>query len=97
LREPFDIGEELVAALLCVLERASALFYIHMPSNKPQLQRLAGNELRAKTIKNFKEASRQQKDIENRLEFLKSVLEHGYLQCEDMANKLDNPDSSHGE
>lgn len=30
LSEPFDVGEELVAALLRVLEMASALFHIYV-------------------------------------------------------------------
>jgi hypothetical protein len=30
LSEPFDVGEELVAALLCILETASALFPIYV-------------------------------------------------------------------
>jgi hypothetical protein len=30
LSEPFDVGEELVAALLCVLEMVSALFHINV-------------------------------------------------------------------
>jgi hypothetical protein len=30
LSELFDVGEKLVAALLCVLEVASALFYIYV-------------------------------------------------------------------
>jgi hypothetical protein len=52
-------------------------------------------ELRAKTIKNFKEASWQQKDIESHLEQLKSILQHDYLWCKGITNQLDNQDSSH--
>jgi hypothetical protein len=66
-----------------------------MSSNKLRPQRLAGNELRAKMIRNFKEASRQQKDIERRLELLKSMLEHEYLLCEEMADKMEHLQSSH--
>ena len=71
------------------------LIYIYMSSNKLRPQRLAGNELHAKTISNFKEASQQQKDIERRLELLKSTLEHDYLLCKEMADKMDLIHSSH--
>lgn len=66
-----------------------------MSSNKLRLQRLAGTELRAKTIKNFKEALRQQKNIERELALLKSMLQDQYIWCEGRADELENQNSSH--
>ncbi len=70
----FDIGEELVAGLLCALEMVSALSY-YGPSNRPGPQRLAGAELRARTIRNFKEAMRQHQEIEMCIDMIALFLE----------------------
>jgi hypothetical protein len=66
-----------------------------MSSNQLQLQRLDSAEIRARTIKSFKEASQRQKDIESRIESLKLILQHNYLFYEEIANDLDNHGSSH--
>jgi hypothetical protein len=50
-------------------------YFLYRPSNQPEPQRLAGAELRASTIKNFKEASRQHQEIESRAQLLQSFLE----------------------
>jgi hypothetical protein len=73
LSRPFNVGDELVAGVLQVLERVSTLFYIYTPS-EPGTQRLSSAELRARTVKNFKEASQQRKEIENNIDSLMSYL-----------------------
>ena len=50
-------------------------YFVYTPSNQLALQRLAGAELRAMIIKNFKDASRQRKEIEIKIEQLKLFLE----------------------
>jgi hypothetical protein len=73
LSRPFNIGDELVAGVLQVLDRVSTLFYVYAPS-EPGTQRLSSAELRARTVKNFREASQQRKEIESRIDSLKSYL-----------------------
>ena len=63
-------------------------YFIFWPSNRPRLQRLACAELRASIINDFKEASRQHKEIESRMEVLKLFLEEN-------ADFLGDLDSSH--
>lgn len=83
LSRPFNVGDELVAGMLQVLERVSTLFYIYSPS-EPGTQRLSSAELRARTVKNFKEASQQRKEIETRIDSLKSFLEDVYQRLGDL-------------
>jgi hypothetical protein len=92
LSKPFDIGEELAAGLLRALEIVSALSY-YGPSNRPGPQRLAGAELHAKTLNNFKEAMRQQQEIEMHMDKIALFLEEESQRCNEEADRLD---SSHG-
>ena len=59
------------------------------------MQRLVSAELRARTIKNFKEVLQQQQDIERCIEFLKLYLEDESQCCDEKADCLENLDSSH--
>lgn len=58
------------------------------------LQSQAGTELRARTIRNLKEVSRQHQEIERRVELLKVFLENESQRCNEKADFLDNLDSS---
>jgi hypothetical protein len=63
------------------------------PPCKPGLQRLAGAELRSRTIKNFKETLQQVKEIESRVEIFKSFLEDEIQRSDEKAGQVDNIDS----
>jgi len=78
----------------CEFWRQYVPYFTNWPSNQPGIQRLAGAELRARTIKNFKEASQQHRNIEDRIELLKSILEEEYHSNMNV-DILDNVDSSH--
>jgi hypothetical protein len=78
----FNVGNELVARVLQVLERVSTLFYMYAPS-EPGTERLSSAELCARTVKNFKEALQQCKEIESHIDLLMSFLKDEY-------HRLDN-------
>ena len=63
---------------------------MHRPSNQPGLQRLAGAELRARIVNNFKEASRQHAEIESRIDSLKSFLEEESRRSNGIVDCIDN-------
>jgi len=66
-----------------------------MPSNQPELQRLASADLRTRTINKFKEVSRQCQEIEECVESFKSRLEDWSQRCIEEADRLDNLGGSH--
>ena len=68
---------------------------IYGPSNQPGLQRLAGAELRARTIINLKEAMRRRQEIENRFDQLKLFLKNESQCCDEKADYIDNLGGSH--
>ena len=65
------------------------------PSNQPGLQRIAGADLRSKTMASFKEVLLQRRKIESRIESLKSFLENESQCCEEEADRVDHLDCSH--
>ena len=70
-------------------------YYIYRPSDQPGLQRLAGEDLRARIMQKFKEVSQWQKDIENHIESLKLFLENEFQRCNEKSSSLNNLDSLH--
>jgi hypothetical protein len=61
-----------------------------MPPSQPGLQRLAGAELRARTIKNFKEVSQWRHNIESQVESLKLLLKDESQRWDEKAGNLDS-------
>jgi len=68
---------------------------MHRPPGKLRLQRLAGAELRARTIKNFREMLQQVQEIQRRTNMLKLFLEDEIRRCDEKAGSLDDIDSSY--
>ena len=68
--------------------------FTYRPSNQPGFQRIAGADLRSKTITSFKEVLRQRREIESRIGSLKSFLENESQCCEEEADRLDHLDGS---
>ena len=66
--------------------------FTYKPSNQPGLQRIAGAELRTKTIANFKEGLRQRREIESLIGSLRSFLENESQCCNEEADRLDHLD-----
>lgn len=64
--------------------------FAYEPSNQLALQRLAGADIRARTINNFKEVLQQRQAIESRVEAVKLFME---VEIERMAE--DDDCSSH--
>jgi hypothetical protein len=71
------------------------LCFIYRPSDQLGLQRIAGAELRARTIQNLKEVSRQHQEIENNIDSLLLFLKDEYNHIMRGAHYPDNIDSSH--
>ena len=69
-------------------------YLIYKPFNQPGLQRLAGADLRTRTLNNFKEVLRQRQEIESRVEALKLSLEHASQHYDEIADRGANLDSS---
>jgi len=63
--------------------------FIRRPSNQPELQRVSGAELRARTILDLKKVSRIRQKIENRMEDLKLFLEKESRRSNEKADALD--------
>jgi hypothetical protein len=68
---------------------------MHRPPGKLGLQRLAGADLRARTIRNFREMLQQVQEIQRRTTMLKLFLEDEIQLCDEKAGSLDNIDSSY--
>ena len=68
--------------------------FIRRPPSKLGIQRLAGAELRARTIKNFREMLPQVQESQRRTKMLKSFLEDEIQLCDEKAGSLNNIESS---
>ena len=65
-------------------------------SNKLGLQKLAAEDLRTRTLNNFKEVLRQRQEIESRIESLKLFLARESEHYDGKADSEDNLDSENG-
>jgi len=81
LSGPFNVSDELVTGAASPREGKCIFYKLHMPHSQPGLQRLSSAELCARTINNFKEASRLHHKIKNWVKSVKSLITQSSGAC----------------